>query len=215
MEVFVIGNGLFGLDDFQMKNAEDLGDGVYSSVLGRPERTGSMDEPEEDADIVLLDDGEGVYVSCLDCGTPLSACAEMVLSHFGIHPDGESIPVLADELCLSEMEVLFFDSGLATMYYTDADMDLLLDAIENDESVICFVSGLALRHPELEMFPGITDCSAVSLVGFDFSNPFSVRVIVNDPNAGQENTAWELSEFLRAWTQENRSALIVRRRDLV
>ena len=112
------------------------------------------------------------------------------------------------------MEILFFDSGLAATYYTDADMDLLLDAIENNEGVICFVSGLVRCHPELEMFPGITDCSAVNLVGFDFSNPFSVRVIVNDPNAGQENTAWELSEFLRAWTQENRSTFIVRRRNL-
>ena len=93
-------NGLFGLDDFQMKDAEDLGNGVYCSVLGRPERAGSIDELEEDADIVLLDDGEGVYVSCLDCGASLPACVEMVLSHFDIHPEAEDLRITSGDLCL-------------------------------------------------------------------------------------------------------------------
>lgn len=188
---------------------EDLGDGLFSAVLAAPERE-SLEETETEG--LLLDAGEGVYIPCSEELSPLAACAMMALARAGGElPEGE-LGLTPETLTADELIAILMGLDMEAEYWANADPALLPDALAEGESVVCFVSALALRHPELEVQPGMGDRTAVLVTGMDLSDPFEAAVTVDDPAAGQGRTVWPLDRFLRAWSLDGRSALAIRRR---
>lgn len=212
------GKGPWGMENLQMEDLEereDLGEGLFRSTFRAPEELRPAQELGTGESIILLEGTEGAYLSCPEEGSALGACLRMTLARFGPLPETGEKRTLTEDLSISETELLLSAAGMEATYCQDGDIERLLDAVENQEGVICLISRMALYVPELSDLPGCCDCSAVNVVGFDFQDPFSVRVILDDPSAGKGGMAWDLSDFLRAWQQGGNASLIVRRRNLI
>ena len=194
---------------------EDLGDGLYKTVLGRIEQTDSADAWDEDNEVVHLEDGERIDLPRLESGNSLQTCLCMALAHFDCLHERTELSLPGEEMSFQEIEAFLNTYGLEAIRCTDTDVNLLLDAVEHNESVICFVSAAALYWPELDIPPELADRSAVSVVGFDFSDPFSVCILVHDPQTVAAEVSWALPEFSRSWKQAGGNALVIRRRNSV
>lgn len=196
------------LDSGFKADMEDLGDGLYSAVLAGPERDALGPDPEDR----LPETGEGIYIPCSEERSPLAACAMMALVRAGGDLP-EAGPIVAPEaLTADELTAILADFDMEAEYWIDPDPTLLPEALADGESVVCFISAQALRHPEMEVLPGMGDRTAVLVTGIDLTDPFGAVVTVDDPAEGQGGTVWPLDRFLRAWSLCGRAALAIGRR---
>ncbi len=188
----------------------DLGHGVYEAVLS-PEKRG-LDEADTEPpleDTVVMLQGDGLIGECEDLDGAFEACMRLSLERVGVESPEILIVAYAT---VPELNGMLEPYGIYVWYPESADPDLLLESVELGEPTVCFVSQELMAGPVHPSLPGLCDACPVCVRGFDFSDPFSTAVIVDDPTGKPTVRLVRLSDFMRGWNATGNSTLIMRRR---
>ena len=111
-------------------------------------------------------------------------------------------------MVFSDAGKLLEQMGLTAEYEHGLTLKELCEMLYNGEKIICPVSSMLLRYPELSGFPGVSADLMVEVIGVDLSGE-EQRIIINDPIAEKGGTEHMFKDFLEAWKAGSCSAVSV------
>lgn len=198
-----------GVENSESIDFKDLGEGIYETVFKIPEC--NIDDSEDFCDGLMLFDGEyDNFIFCNDLSESLDACIIMSLERLGV--DFFSDANVSIYMTKSELDSYISSLGIEVYFPRDADVNLLLDALENGEKSICYVSEAAINNKEISILPGLCDVCPVCIRGFDLSDSCSAAIIYDNPFAGTAMKRVKLSDFVRGWVSHKNQSVILRRK---
>lgn len=83
-------------------------------------------------------------------------------------------------------------------------------SLDNNEKVICEISSIVLKYPDMADFPGISADHFVQVIGIDETDPEAKKVILNDPFDPEGGTAVAEDIFMDAWEKSSRFAVFAK-----
>lgn len=208
----------------QWNQAEQLEDGVIREYIGVQEKSAQVQEQTETV-IGDMEDLENWHMQAeeLSCTVSIQELVGEQLLDRDL-PEGEMIQHARKQGWYDPMEgaskadtgKVLEEMGFEVHRANDQTLQDLLEALAEDEKVICGVDTLAFQNAELAGMPGRKANHVVQLVAVDFSDVNNPQVILNDmgiPNG--RGVRYSLDVFLKAWKAGRNYAVFVGKGDAV
>jgi len=102
--------------------------------------------------------------------------------------------------CPSDVGNLLEMLGLEVERSYNMTINDLIQALAEDEKIICGVNNAILAEPLFAELPGISANHAVQVIGIDYTDPNNPQVILNDPGIPNgQGIRHNLDIFMKAW----------------
>ena len=111
---------------------------------------------------------------------------------------------------LSEVGSHLEKLGLEVSRESGCTIDEIREALDNNEKIICAVSSVSIRFPEIGDMTGLRADSLVEVIGVDDRAQDSKHILLNDPAASTGGTVVDTAAFVSAWEKGGCYAVFVR-----
>jgi len=202
----------------QVRPPEQLEDGILREVIGTREIISEVPEQTETV-IGDLEDLENWHMQAEKLSCTISM-QEMV----GEQLLGRDLPEQAmidyakkrgwydpaEGASEQDAAKILEEMGFEVNQERDMTLQDLLDALAEEEKVICGINTMVMENRELADLPGIKANHVVQLVAVDFSDSQKPQVIVNDMAlTNGRGIRYDLDVFLDAWNAGRNFAVTV------
>ena len=144
---------------------------------------------------------------------PALRCAKYVILKLNGQEYGESLNLKMPTngiLSIGAFQQMLMENDCIVEEQYDTSLEELAEMLSTGDCVVCYVSTVALDHPDFLLSPLETGDCLVAVTGLDLSNPGNIQVIlIRFDTMDGFSMAYGWNHFLRAWKSSGRYCLVM------